>query len=87
MIEGERQRQKQAPCREPGAGLDPGTPGSRPGPKAGAKPTSHSGRDHDSCVFKGVHSLENLWSFIEGIVPHIFHEFSFCSHNNPHFKD
>ena len=25
-----RQREKQAPCREPNVGLDPGTPGSRP---------------------------------------------------------
>ena len=33
-----RQREKQAPCREPDAGLDPRTPASRPGPKAGAKP-------------------------------------------------
>ena len=38
-----RQREKQVPCREPDAGLDPGTPGSRPGPKAGAKPLSHPG--------------------------------------------
>ena len=38
-----RQREKQAPCREPEAGLDPGTPGSRPGPKAGAKPLNHPG--------------------------------------------
>ena len=38
-----RQREKQAPCREPDAGLDPGTPGSRPRPKAGAKPLSHPG--------------------------------------------
>ena len=29
--------------REPDAGLDPRTPGSRPGPKAGAKPPSHPG--------------------------------------------
>ena len=29
-----RQREKQAPCREPDMGLHPGTPGSRPGPKA-----------------------------------------------------
>ena len=29
-----RERDKQAPCREPHAGLDPRTPGSRPGPKA-----------------------------------------------------
>ena len=31
-----RQREKQAPCREPDAGLDPGTPGSHSGPKADA---------------------------------------------------
>ena len=36
-------REKQAPCREPDAGLNPGTPGSCPGPKAGAKPLSHLG--------------------------------------------
>ena len=29
-----RQREKQAPCREPDMGLDPGSPGSRPGLKA-----------------------------------------------------
>ena len=29
-----RQREKQAPCREPNVGLDPGSPGSRPGLKA-----------------------------------------------------
>ena len=33
----DRQREKQAPCREPYVGLDPGTPGSCPGTKAGAK--------------------------------------------------
>ena len=34
-----RQREKkQAACREPDVGLDPGTPGSHPGLKAGAKP-------------------------------------------------
>ena len=38
-----RRREKQAPCGEPEVGLDPGTPGSRPGPKAGAKPLSHPG--------------------------------------------
>ena len=31
-----RQREKQAPCRELDVGLDPGTPGSRPEPKADA---------------------------------------------------
>ena len=47
MIEREkqrhRQRKKQAPCREPDMGLNPRTPGSRPGPKAGTKPLSHPG--------------------------------------------
>ena len=28
------QREKQVPCREPDVGLDPGSPGSRPGLKA-----------------------------------------------------
>ena len=34
-------REKQAPCKEPDVGFDPGTPGSCPGPKAGAKLLSH----------------------------------------------
>ena len=38
-----RRKEKQALCREPDVGLDPGTPGSHPGPKAGAKPLSHPG--------------------------------------------
>ena len=38
-----RQREKQAPCPEPNVGLDPdpGTPGSRPEPKADAQLLSH----------------------------------------------
>ena len=36
-----RQREKQAPCREPDVGLDPGAPGSHPGLKADAQPLSH----------------------------------------------
>ena len=38
-----RQREKQAPCREPDAGLDPGTPRSFPESKADAQSLSHSG--------------------------------------------
>ena len=38
-----RRREKQAPCQEPDMGLDPGTPGYHPRPKAGAKPLSHPG--------------------------------------------
>ena len=41
-----RRREKQAPCRKPDVGLDPGTPGLLPGPKAGAKPLSHPGIPH-----------------------------------------
>ena len=35
--------EKQAPWREPNTGLNPRTPGSRPGLKAGAKLLSHPG--------------------------------------------
>ena len=41
--QGHKEREKQAPCKEPNVGLDPGTSGSCPGLKAGAKPLSHSG--------------------------------------------
>ena len=33
-----RQREKEAPCRDPDAGLDPTFPGSHPGPKATLNP-------------------------------------------------
>ena len=36
-------REKQAPGREPDVGLDPESPGSHPGPKAGVKPLYHPG--------------------------------------------
>ena len=38
-----RQWEKQAPCREPDVGLDPGTPGSCPKLKAEAQPLSNPG--------------------------------------------
>ena len=43
-----RQREKQAPCRDPDVGLDPRTPGSLPEPKADAQPLSHPGVP---CIF------------------------------------
>ena len=41
--EGNKRKEKQSPCKEPYVGLDPGTPGSRMGPKASAQPLSHPG--------------------------------------------
>ena len=37
------QREKQAPCRQPDMGLDPGIPRSCPGLKADTQPLSHPG--------------------------------------------
>ena len=39
--------------REPDVGFDPGSPGSRPGPKAGAKPLRHPGIPC-AYIFKGL---------------------------------
>ena len=39
----QRQRENQAPCREPDVGLNPGTLGSRSEPKADTQPLSHLG--------------------------------------------
>ena len=41
--ERERGRDTGSMHREPDVGFDPGSPGSRPGPKAGAKPLRHPG--------------------------------------------
>ena len=47
MIVTEREREAEGEAgsmhREPDVGYDPGSPGSRPGPKAGAKPLHHPG--------------------------------------------
>ena len=51
MREREREREAETQAegeagsmhREPDVGFDPGSPGSRPGPKAGAKPLRHPG--------------------------------------------
>ena len=56
--ERERQRQavgeKQSPCLEPAAGLDPRTPGSHPRPKAGAELLSHPGIPIFFFFFKNI---------------------------------
>ena len=41
--------------QEPDVGFDPGSPGSRPGPKAGAKPLRHPGiPQFDSFLFEAI---------------------------------
>ena len=57
-----RQREKQALHREPDAGLDPGTLGSCPEPKADAQPLSHPGVPLTS-VFKYLFCLCSVGSF------------------------
>ena len=68
MIDIEREAETQeegeaGPCREPDMGLDPGTPGSHPGPKADAKPLSHPGipKPAISCP-ELEHSFSQLYS-------------------------
>ena len=46
-----RQKEKQASCRDPDMGFDPGTPRSHSGPKAGAKPLSHPGIQETSFLY------------------------------------
>ena len=51
-----RQKEKQGASREPYVGLDPGTPGSHPEPKADAQLLSHPGIPHSSFFFFFPHS-------------------------------
>ena len=51
MIDIKRQREKQAPCREPNVGLDSRPLGSQPESKADAQPLSHSGALNNSKFF------------------------------------
>ena len=57
--------------REPDVGFDPGSPGSRPGPKAGAKPLHHPG-----IPFVGI-SDSMLWSSVTVSFSHVFFFFNF----------
>ena len=50
-----KQREKQAPCKEPEAGFDPQTPGSHPELKADAQLLSHPG-------IPTYTYLSNLWT-------------------------
>ena len=51
--------------REPDVGFDPGSPGPRPGPKAGAKPLRHPGIPPTWFLIKEFHMVflgEAMWS-------------------------
>ena len=43
MRDRESRQERQAPCKEPDVGLDPGTPVSHPRAKADSQPLSHPG--------------------------------------------
>ena len=63
MIVTEREREAETQAegeagsmhREPDVGFDPGSPGSRPGPKAGAKPLRHPGIPKNLFLFLFIH--------------------------------
>ena len=57
----QRQRVRQAPCREPDAGLDPRAPGSHPGPKAGAKLLSHPGIPSNFKLYNHITAPGQKW--------------------------
>ena len=67
MIDIERERDAETQAegeagsmhREPNVGFDPGSPRSRPGPKAGAKPLRHPGIP-DSLTFMFLSTFQNL---------------------------
>ena len=54
-----RQREKQAPCREPDVGLDPGTPGSCPELQTDAHPLSHPGVPPQK-IFKSKYLIRKM---------------------------
>ena len=61
-----RQREKQAPCKEPDVGLEPGNPGSHPEPKAGAQLLSHAGIPESLTVLPWFSTVENLYKYSLG---------------------
>ena len=78
-----RQREKQAPRREPNAGLDPGTPGSRPEPKADTQPLSHPDIPHLSILIVFLNFGNNSplyvmkFKYISLTISFVFYFFSF----------
>ena len=70
MIVTEREREAETQAegeagsmhREPDVGFDPGSPGSRPGPKAGTKPLRHPGIPF-KCRNEMRHNLKSFITF------------------------
>ena len=59
-----------APCREPDVGLDPRTPGSRPGPKADAQPLGNPGipiTDFKTTLFIMIHLIKFRMTTVDEI--------------------
>ena len=76
-----RQRKKQAPCREPNAGLNPRTLGSHPEPKADAQPLSQPGAPKKQILIssevcflqwhrKEILRLFSIYSRLEQMIKH-----------------
>ena len=67
MIEREREAEREAGSMhlEPDVGFDPGSPGSRPGPKAGAKPLRHPGIPYS--IYSCQASLAHFFLFVKFI--------------------
>ena len=65
--EAETQAEKQAPCKDPEVELDPRTPGSHIGPKAGTKPLATQG----SPILVVLNSFLALW-YDKRFQPHLY---------------
>ena len=81
----ETEREKQAPCGEPDAGLDPGAPGSCPGSKAGAQALSHPGiprndfenRPQNCCV--ALNLASKLTAYKNSVISPMTNTAFFCA--------
>ena len=66
----------------PDVGFDPGSPGSRPGPKAGAKPLRHPGIPRKESLninfnFLIMNKIVLVFLYLNSIVYHILRTISF----------
>ena len=64
-----RQREKQTLCKKTNMGPDPRSPGSGPGPKAGAKLLSHPGIPYYSTILR-THLIRHQFHFL-GAAPYL----------------